>query len=102
MANGANNAGRNPHSCFFISVFNDSVIPSINTFKYPNDFMILIISFISSFKINKTNPFPAPAAPFPFIFLSNIFIAFEAKLLANLGKLFLAKEIETFARTFVP
>ena len=102
MANGANNAGRNQHSCFFISVFNDSVIPSINTFEYPNDFMILIISFISSFKINKTNPFPASTAPFPSIFLSNIFIAFEAKLLANLGKLFLANEIETFVRTFVP
>ena len=102
MANGANNAGRNQHSCFFISVFNDSVIPSINTFEYPNDFMILIISFISSFKINETNPFPAHTAPFPSIFLSNFFIAFEAKLLANLGKLFLAKEIETFVRTFVP
>ena len=55
------------------------------------DFMILIVSFISSFEINKINPFPALTALFPIIFLSNLFIAFEAKLLANPGKLSLAK-----------
>ena len=87
---------------FFISLFTVSVIPSINTFEYPNDFMILIISFISSFKIDKVNPFPALTAPFLPIFLSIFFVAFEAKLLTNLGKLFLAKEIETFVSTFLP
>ena len=38
----------------------------------------LIISFMSSFKINKVNSFPALTAPFPLTFLSNSFIAFEA------------------------
>ena len=52
--------------------------------------MILIISSICSFKMNKANPFPALAAPFPVIFLSNVFSAFEAKLLTNLGKVSLA------------
>ena len=55
--------------------------------------MILIISSISSFKINKVNPFHALTASFPLIFLSNLFIAFEAKLLTNPGKLSLAKGI---------
>ena len=41
VGKGANKAPRNPPSCFFIS---------INTHK-SNDFIILIIPFISSFKI---------------------------------------------------
>ena len=45
--------------------------------------MILIISFISPFEINKVNPFPALTAPFPLIFLSNVFVAFETKLHTN-------------------
>ena len=49
--------------------------------------MILKISFIISFEINKVNSFPALTTPFPFIFLSNLFIAFEAKLITNPGKL---------------
>ena len=61
-ANGSNNAGRNPPSCFFISSFTVSVTPLINTFEYSNDYMILIISFISSFEISKVNPFPALTA----------------------------------------
>ena len=64
--------------------------------------MILIISFISSFKINKVNPFSAMAAPFPVIFLSNSFIAFKVKLFTNPGKLSLAKEIAVFASAFFP
>ena len=60
--------------------------------------MILIMSFISSFKINKLNPFPALAALFPLISLSNLFITSEAKLLTNPGKLSLAKGI---ARSFI-
>ena len=45
--------------------------------------------------MNKVNPFPALTAPFPFIFLSNLFIAgkaaFEAILLTNQGNLSLVK-----------
>ena len=62
--------------------------------------MIFIISFISSFKINKVNPFPALTGPCPVIFLSNLFIAFEAKLFTNLGQLSLAKGIARSAITF--
>ena len=65
-----------------------------------NDFTILIISFISSFGVNKVNPFSAQTALFPLIFLSNLFTAFEVKLLTNQGKLSLAKGIPMFANTF--
>ena len=64
--------------------------------------MILIISFISSFEINKVNPFLALTAPFPPIFLSNLFIAFGAKLLTNPGKLSLARGIARSVITFLP
>ena len=47
--------------------------------------MILIISFISSFEVNKVNPFPTLTASFPLIFLLNLFTAFEVKLLTNLS-----------------
>ena len=59
-------------------------------------FIILIISFISSFEITKVNPFSALTAPFPLMSLSNLFIAFEVKLLTNPGTLSLAKGITTF------
>ena len=59
------------------------VTPSSNTHKSPNDFLILMISFTSLFEINKANPFSTPTAPFLFIFLSNLFISFEAKSLTN-------------------
>ena len=101
-AKGANKAPRNPPSCFFISSFNVSVTPSINTSESYNDFIIFMISFISSFKINKVNPSPALTAPFPLIFLSNLFIAIEVKLLANPGKLSLVEEIATFVSDFFP
>ena len=52
--------------------------------------MILIIPFISSFKINIVDSFPALTAPFPPIFLLNSFIPFEVKLLTNPGKLSVA------------
>ena len=55
--------------------------------------ILLIISFISSFEINKVNPFLALTAPFPLIFLLNLFIEFEVKLFTNPGNLSLAKEI---------
>ena len=64
--------------------------------------MILIMSFISLFKIDKVNPFPAFTAPFSLIFLSSLLILFEVKLLTNTGKLSLAKNIATFASAFFP
>ena len=79
-----------------------SVTPSIATHKSYNDLIILMISFISSFEINKANAFPVLTAPFPLIFLSNLFIALEVKLLSNPGKLSLAKEIATFVSAFFP
>ena len=99
---GANKAPRNPPSYFFISFFTISVTPSINTPESFNDFMILIILFISAFKINEVNAFPALTAPFLFIFFLNLFIAFEVKLLTNPGKSSLAKGIATFVSAFFP
>ena len=64
--------------------------------------MILIISFITSLELNKVNPFPALTAPFPLIFLSNLFMALEVKLLTNPGKLSLAKGIAMFVGAFFP
>ena len=99
-AKGANKVPRNLPSCFFISSFTVSVTPSMNTPESSNDFIILIISFISLFEINKVNPFPALTAPFPLIFLSNLFIALEVQLLTNPGKLSLANGIATFVSVF--
>ena len=64
--------------------------------------MVLIISLISSFEINKVNPFPAVTAPFPVIFLSSLFIAFKAKFLTYPGKLSLTKGKARSAITFLP
>ena len=87
--------------CWFsISSFVVSVTPSLITLECSNNYVIFIISFISSFKINKVNPFPALTGPCPVIFLSNLFIAFEAKLFTNLGQLSLAKGIARSAITF--
>ena len=85
---------------FFISYFTVSVTPSIDKPESSNDFMFLIKSFIFSFKINKVNPFPALIAPFPLIFLWNLFIAFEFKLLTNPDTLTLAKGIAIFVSDF--
>ena len=54
--------------------------------------------FIYLFEIDKVNPIAARTAPFPLIcFFSNLFIAFEAKLLTNNPhKISLAKGIATF------
>ena len=52
---------------------------SIETLESLNDFRILVISFRSSFEINRVNPFPALTARFSLIFLSNLFISFEVK-----------------------
>ena len=74
----ANKAPRNPTSYFFISSLTVSVTPSINTSESSNDLMILIISFISLFEVY---PFPALTAPFPIVFLSNLFIVYEVNCL---------------------
>ena len=87
---------------FFISCFTASVTPSTNTPESSNDFASLIIYIISSFEINKGNPFPALTSPFPLIFLSNLFIVFEAKFFTNPGELSLAKGITIFASDFFP
>ena len=55
-----------------------------------------------SFKISKENPLPALTAPFPLIFLSNLFIALEVKLLTNWGKLSHAKGVAIFVSAFLP
>ena len=52
--------------------------------------------------MNKVNLFPALTAPFPLIFISNLFIAFEVKLLTNPGKLSLAKGIAMFVSAYFP
>ena len=64
--------------------------------------MILIISCISSFEINKVDPFPALTATSLLIFLSNLFTAFVAKLLIYSSKLALAKGIARSVNAFVP
>ena len=52
--------------------------------------------------MNKVNPLPAFTAPFPLIFLSNLFIAFVVILLTKPEKLSLAKGIATFVSDFFP
>ena len=105
-ANDANKAARNPPSCFFISCFTTLVTPSINTSESSNNLTVLIISSVSLFGMNKVNPSPTFAAPFPLILLLNLFIAFEtafeAILLINPGKLFLAKGIYKSVTTSLP
>ena len=60
------------------------------------------MSFISSFDINDINHFSPLTAPFPLIFLSNLFIALEVKLLTNWGKLSHAKGVAIFVSAFFP
>ena len=102
VAKGANKAPRNPPSCLFISFFTVLVTPSINTHQSSNHYIIFIISSIPSFKINKVNPFPTLTAPFPVIFLSNLFIVLEFELLTNPGKFSLPKGIAIFVSAFFP
>ena len=55
---------------------------------------------MSSFQINKVNICPALTTPSPFIFLSDLFIALEAKLFTNPAKLCLTKAISIFVSAF--
>ena len=67
-AKSASKASGDLLSCFFIAYYTVSVTPSINTLESSNDWIILIISFIFSFKVNKVNHFHPLTAPFPLIF----------------------------------
>ena len=101
VAKDANKAPRNSSSCLFYFMFYCfTVTPSTNTPKFSQSFMILIISFICSFQTNKVNPFSTLTTPSRLVFLSNLFIALEVKLLTDPSKLFIAKEIATFVSTF--
>ena len=60
------------------------------------------MSFISSFKINKVNPFFSLTVPFPFILLSSLFIAFKVKLPTNHSKFPLAKGMAIFVSAIFP
>ena len=59
--------------------------------------MILIISFISSFVINKLNLFPALTAPFKLFFFQIYLLHLKLP-----GALFLGEEIAIFVSTFFP
>ena len=107
------NNGRNPSSCLFPVIafinkevtscvneeatgaineaaidtmsFTVAVAPSVNRPDFSFDSTILIILSISSFEMNKVNPFLALA------FISNLSNTYEVALVANLGKTYLAK-----------
>ena len=66
-----------PLRVFFISCFTVLVTLSVNTSESSSDVMILTISSTFSFKMNEVNPLLALTVPFPIIFLSNLFIAFD-------------------------
>ena len=87
-AKGANKAPINSLSGFLISCFTVLVTLSINIRERSRDFMILIISFKSSFEMNKTNPFFARTALFPtvFSFKSNYLPKFICFFLPKLPK----------------
>ena len=55
-------APRNQPSCFLICCCTFSAAPSVNILEVSNDFAILIISSITSFKINKVNTVPVLTA----------------------------------------
>ena len=75
MAKHADKASRNPPPSFFYFMFYFFSKFIVHTPKSTKDFMILI-SLMSSFKINQGNPFPVLTAHFPLIFPSYLFIVF--------------------------
>ena len=60
------------------------------------------MTYAPSFILDKVNPVPVLTSPDPPIFLTNLFIALEIKLLTNPGKLSPARGISTFASAFFP
>ena len=100
---GAIEVGRTPpFCCCFFSCFTISVGQSINRPEFSSDFTIQIISFISSFQMNKLNLFPVLMAPLRLIFLSNLSNIDEVALVANLGKAPLARRIGRFISASLP
>ena len=73
---------------FLISCFTISVAASINRPGFSSNSTILITSSMSSFEMNKVNPFLT--APCSLIFLSNLYITYEAALIANISERSLA------------
>ena len=55
---------------------------------------------MSSFEMNKINPFLHLTAPFPLILFSNLFITFEAALLIDPDKSSLVKGTATIVSAF--
>ena len=98
---GAIIALQNPSSCFFISCFTVSVKPSVNKPESSRDLIILIISFISSFEMNKKNLFPDLTAPPSLILLSNL-PNIDEFLVANLDKISLSKGAARSISAFLP
>ena len=90
-----NNMPRNPPYCPFISFF--SLTLSIDKVEVSSDFMILIISSISSLKLIQVIPFPALATSYPRIFLWTTPSITEAgAIVANGARIFSGKRIQTF------
>ena len=87
---------------FFVFLFHVLLFHWLNQIIHPNRFMILIISFTPSFPIHQLNHFCVLTSTFAFFFLSNLFIAFEVKLLTNPSKLSLDKGIAIFVYAFFP
>ena len=82
-------------------ISNGSVAPSVNIPYSSIHFTILIISFISSFEMNKINSFSALTTPFRYIFLSNLSNTDEVALVSNLGKISLAQGTRSY-NVFLP
>ena len=82
-------------------ISNVSVAPSVNIPYSSIHFTILIISFISSFEMNKINSFSALTTPFRYIFLSNLSNTDEVALVSNLGKISLAQGTRSY-NVFLP
>ena len=87
---------------YLILCFTVTVTPSITIPESSSDFMILIISLTSPFEIIKVNAFPTLTASFStyFFFFSNLFTAFEAIFLTNVGTFSPANRISTFVSAF--
>ena len=85
---------------YLISCFTVSVTPSITIPESSSNFMISIISLTSPFEMVKVNAFPTLTASFSTHFFSNLFTAFEAIFLTNVGTFSPANRISTFVSAF--
>ena len=73
-----------------------------NAPEFSSDFMILIITSISSFEKNKMNPFPALTASHSLFFPSKLSIRDEVAFHVNLAKTSLAKGAPKSNSSFLP